>query len=322
MNVMEKVLKEKIDPALTVGNLSALGSRALGRQVEAVEASVLTGGCWNRVIAVSFHDEPEELVFKISPQERNAGIEREYAVLSFFTEDTDMPVPTPRLLDASGRIIPGTVLVMDRIPGRVLHHLYGLLGRTQRDAVSEQLGHFVGRLHQNRSRGFGGVELAPHERQTAWADFWLPRFDNVMREMTETDLLPPSFLEEVTRVRSRFPALLDIGAESTLTHYDIWSGNVMVNPNGSSAQITGFIDVPGHWADYARELSFMEMFGTADRRFYEVYAGYHALDEGFSVRKNVYNLKMHLKHISMYPDQSYYRQGARACLTYIQRFGA
>jgi hypothetical protein len=44
------------------------------------------------------------------------------------------------------------------------------------------------------------------------------------------------------------------------------------------------------------------------------------MDEGFTARKNVYNLKMHIKHISMYPDQSYYRQGARACLAYLQRY--
>ena len=85
--------------------------------------------------------------------------------------------------------------------------------------------------------------------------------------------------------------------------------------------MSGYIDVPGHWADYARELSFMEMFGVADGLFYDVYRSYHRLDEGFELRKNLYNLKMHMRHIMMYPDQSYYRQGARECLLYIQSHG-
>ena len=47
------------------------------------------------------------------------------------------------------------------------------------------------------------------------------------------------------------------------------------------SNIGGFLDVPGFWADYARELSFMEMFGSADSRFYEVYTSYHELDDAF-----------------------------------------
>lgn len=315
MNVMEQVLREKIDPALSAENLGILGSRALGRKVKAAGAEVLTGGCWNRVVGVSFENEPEDLVFKINPEPHNRGIEREFAVLRRFAEDTEMPVPVPRLLDTSGRTIPGSVLVMDRIPGRVLHQTYGFLGRRQKEDISEQLGHFVGRLHERRGKAFGGVELGEDERIGAWPDFWLPRFDSAVREISGSGLLPKAFLEEIAAVRPRLPAILEIGVESTLTHYDIWSGNVMAK----GGRITGFIDIPGYWADYARELSFMEMFGMADDRFYGVYRTYRSPDEGFTLRKNIYNLKMHIRHICMYPDQSTYRQGARACLAYIRR---
>ena len=333
---MEKVLKEKIDPSLNSANLNALGARALKMPVEAVSAGILTGGCWNRVISVSFRNvarkgdialkrdvssagETRELVFKINPEAGSRGLEREYAVLDFFARNTEMPVPVPRLLDSSGETIPGTVLIMDKIPGSVLHHLFGFLSRQQRESVSEQLGHFVGRLHERRSTGFGGIEFSETERQCSWADFWLPRFDKVFEEISGKDLLAASFLDTVADARKSFPALLDIGAESTLTHYDIWSGNVMAEQNGSSLKITGFIDIPGHWADYARELSFMEMFGCADDIFYSIYREYRRLDEGFALRKSIYNLKMHLKHITMYPDQSYYREGAKTCLAFIRR---
>jgi fructosamine-3-kinase len=333
---MEKVLKEKIDPSLNSANLSTLGARALKMPVEAVSAGILTGGCWNRVISVSFRDaalkgniahkgdtssagETMELVFKINPEVGSRSLEREYTVLDFFARNTEMPVPVPRLLDSSGEIIPGTVLVMDKIPGSVLHHLFGFLSRRQRESVSEQLGHFVGRLHERRSTGFGGVELSEGERRRSWSDFWLPRFDKVFEEISGKNLLAASFLDAVADARKSFPAFLNIGAESTLTHYDIWSGNVMAEQNGSSFKITGFIDIPGHWSDYARELSFMEMFGCADDIFYSVYREYRSLDEDFALRKNIYNLKMHLKHITMYPDQSYYREGADTCLAFIRR---
>lgn len=92
----------------------------------------------------------------------------------------------------------------------------------------------------------------------------------------------------------------------------------MVDFADGQAHVSGFIDIPGHWADYARELSFADMFGVADDTFYSHYSNHHRLDPGFTLRKSVYNLKMHLKHITMYPDQYYYRQGAEACLRTIQ----
>ena len=63
----------------------------------------------------------------------------------------------------------------------------------------------------------------------------------------------------------------------------------------------------------------MEMFGLASPRFYDRYWGAFPRDETFELRKNIYNLKMHLKHIMMYPDQGYYREGAEASLRFIRQ---
>jgi fructosamine-3-kinase len=313
---MERALRERIDPFLTEGNLSLLASRALGREVQAKTASVLTGGCWNRVLAVSTGE--SELVFKISSDIHNSRIEREYAVLDFFTRNTGMPVPRPLLLDSSGETIPGSLLVMEKIPGTVVHQLHGWLTQPMRNALSDQLGHLVGNLHKQRVEGFGGVELPPEKRCARWADFWLPRFDAVFEEAAGSNLLDGDFLDAVARARESFPRHLSRSVIGTLTHYDIWSGNIMGEISNGSFRVSGLLDIPGFWADYARELSFMEMFGTADARFYEVYRSYHELDEEYKIRKNIYNLKMHLKHVLMYPDQSYYRSGSAQCLSNLQ----
>ena len=318
MNVREAVLQEKIDPALTPENLSLLASRALGRPVQSEKADFLTGGCWNRVLGVSCAHGEDDLVFKISPVVGDAGLAREYLVLRYFQEHTDMPVPEALLADCSGEPIPGSLLIMRRMPGAVMHQLFGRLTASLRRSVSEQIGHTVGCLHGSRSTGFGGAEKAESERFGEWADFWLPRFDKAFEEISQKDLVDLPFLQAVEKERNGFPEILAIGPGSTLTHYDIWSGNVMLKTGGGGVRVSGYIDVPGHWADYARELSFMEMFGVADGLFYDVYRSYHRLDEGFELRKNLYNLKMHMRHIMMYPDQSYYRQGARECLSYVQ----
>jgi fructosamine-3-kinase len=329
VNVREEILREKIDPFLTRQRLSAIAQLAFAETDEGSEkpsieeVKVLSGGCWNRVVGVSFSTGQPQIVCKISPAEMDEKILREYRVLGFFASYTAMPVPRPLLVDTSGRLLPGTLLVMTQIPGVVLHRVFGLLTREMVDGLTDQIAAQIIELHKERSSGFGGVEVGEENRLKNWADFWLPRFDAVFAEVSSSGLVATDMLGQVERIRRRFSAALDIGRRSTLTHYDIWSGNVMVDFEGSGYPgnpfVSGYIDIPGYWADYARELSFMEMFGLASPRFYDRYWSAFPKDETFELRKNIYNLKMHLKHITMYPDQDYYRDGAQAALSFIQR---
>ncbi len=321
MNVQEQLLQERIDPSLVDPKLSELARRALKTDVTTHGYRVLTGGCWNRVIAVGLdgYEDADEVVFKISPKEDDAGIRREYDVLRYFNENTEMPVPEPLLFEGSGETIPGTLLIMRKLPGEVMHQCFHLLSRDHRERITRSIAGYVRDLHEKTERGFGGVELEPEKRHKRWADFWLPRFDSVMEEVSGGDYISSTMLSRIHELRPKFGDVLDIGEKSTLTHYDIWSGNVMIDTEASPPEVSGFIDVPGIFADYAREISFMVMFGVADERFFDIYRERHSLDAGFLVRLHMYNLKMHIKHITMYPRELYYRRGAEECLAYIQK---
>jgi fructosamine-3-kinase len=341
MNVQEQLLREKIDPHLTDANLTELAARALdggsdgaggGPPAEGAALAgapapdvrgyrVLTGGCWNRVIGVTAGDGSpggRPLVYKISPHEQDARILREFQVLRAFAEPDALRVPTPLWCD-DGRILPGTTLVMTRIPGVVMHQCYGMLTPEQQATVTDQIAGDLAALHNRRSTGFGGVEFTPDERSPTWAEFWLPRYDKALEDAAASDAVPPPLVDAARSVRDEFVPFLNIGPESTMTHYDIWSGNVMIDLHADPPGVSGYIDVPGFYADYARELSFAMMFGVADHRFFQRYLEHHDIDHGFSVRAAIYNLKMNIKHVMMYPDQYYYQQAAAECLEVIRR---
>lgn len=335
MNVQEELLRERVDPNLTdeaLGKVARLagrpdgeGSRSRGDDLaegggtpESTRVNgyrVLTGGCWNRVIGV--HHGERNLVYKISPHADDEKILREYEVLSVFAERSPLPVPRPLYLDR-GNILPGTTLVMSRIPGDVMHGCFGYLAGRDRERITERIAEDLAALHQNKGRGFGGVELGEDERCRHWPDFWLPRFDAVIEEARAGTAVPGSLLEGVEELRPHLREPLEIGDESTMTHYDIWSGNVMIDIDSRRPQVSGYIDVPGYYADYARELSFAILFGVADRRFFVTYLRHHTLDAGFELRVNIYNLKMNIRHIMMYPSESFYRRGAEENLAFIR----
>lgn len=324
MNVQEALLQERVDPYLSDGLLTELARRALqvadgsdATDVARVRGyEILTGGCWNRVIGIEA--DGRRLVCKISPHPHDEKIVREFEVLSVFAERTDLPVPQPLALDADGELVPGTTLVMSRVPGAVMHECFGLLNYGQRRGIVDQIAGDIAELHRIAGYGFGGVELPPAERHEAWPDFWLPRFDRVIDEAAASGSVPAPLIEGAREVRPHLRPHIDIGTESTMTHYDVWSGNVMIDVEADPPRVSGYIDVPGYYADYARELSFAMLFGVANRRFFETYLRTHTLDDGFELRANIYNLKMNIKHVQMYPSQLVYQHGAAENLRFVR----
>lgn len=322
MNVQEAMLRERMDPYLTPDRLAELaGGPVSGYQL-------LTGGCWNRVIGVQAGG--RDVVLKISPHDNDENIIREHSVLEVFARETELPVPRPIRLDAGGPggkgtdgkdggVLPGTTLVMSRVPGRVMHECFAYLDSSDRSRLIDEIAEDITALHEHRGRGFGGVELPPEERLEVWPDFWLPRLDRVLDEAEQSEAVPRGLLAEARELRPHLYSLLDIGADSVLTHYDIWAGNVMIDIDADPPRVSGYIDVPGFYADYARELSFAMLFGIADERFLETYGRRHVLDDGFRLRTHIYNLRTNLKHIQMYPSEPIYRNGAVQNLHAIRR---
>lgn len=319
MNVQEELLKRKIDPHLNPRILSQLCEEATGEPLSVDRWESLSGGCWNRVVRVDFSQDRASLVMKISPHPEDPKVINEYRVHRRFETIEALRTPAPLLLDTSRKRIPGTVFVMEHLPGTVMHACFGLLSPEARARIIQSLADDLAGLHQIREEGFGSCALSAEEREDRWADFWLPRFDAVFSEVEGSGLIDEAFLERVRRIRPEFGTALEVGTDATLTHYDIWSGNILIDTDSPDGpRIAGYLDLSGFFADYARELSFAEMFGLADGAFYRRYQARHRIDPGFRLRASLYNLKMSLRHVQMYPSEGYYRRLAADCLAFIE----
>lgn len=318
INVQEALLREKIDPWLTETNLSALATAALGVKTRCHDPVVLTGGCWNRVIAASIDDGSHSLVFKVTPKRADADLQREFDVLRYFRAHTALPVPEVYLVDTTGDRVPGSVLVMAKAPGVALEQLNDRLSDGERAEVAAQMAGHIADLHKQQAAGFGGLELTALERAATWPEFWLPRLDQTLAETREKRRDLHDLLAGIDAIRDALPALLDIGARGTLTHYDIWGGNVMVHFVDNRPYVSAYLDAFGYYADYAREIS--SMFGLGGQRFMDVYTQRHGLDDTFDVRHAIYSLKMSLQMACMYKDTSRPVDLATGFLQKVQHF--
>ena len=214
MNVQEESLQQEIDPYLTNENISAFATESLGVRTHCDGYSVLTGGCWNRVISVSTNNGKKDLVLKITLKKHDANLKREFDVLRYFRKNTSMPVPEPFLLDLAGERIPGSVLVMEKLSGTVLHQVIQSFSYEERKIISEEIASYIADLHSKQVIGFGGVELPAEERLAKWTDIWIPRFDATIIETQEKGCVDDKLLSEIAEMRPYLYQLLDIAVLS------------------------------------------------------------------------------------------------------------
>ena len=82
----------------------------------------------------------------------------------------------------------------------------------------------------------------------------------------------------------------------SLLHGDLWGGNFSADKNGSPV----VFDPATYFGDREADLAMTELFGGFDRAFYASYENAWALDEGYRVRKMLYNLYHVLNHFNLF----------------------
>ncbi|MGD8854172.1 MAG: fructosamine kinase family protein, partial [Gammaproteobacteria bacterium] len=77
---------------------------------------------------------------------------------------------------------------------------------------------------------------------------------------------------------------------------DLWSGNYSFTRAGEPA----IFDPAVYYGDREADLAMTELFGGFDRRFYSAYQASWPLDDGYPVRKVLYNLYHVLNHFNLF----------------------
>jgi fructosamine-3-kinase len=96
--------------------------------------------------------------------------------------------------------------------------------------------------------------------------------------------------------------LADLGAffqnyrpAPSLLHGDLWSGNV-----GVARQQPVVFDPAVYYGDRETDVAMTELFGGFSGRFYQAYRETWPLDDGYPVRKTLYNLYHVLNHFNLF----------------------
>jgi fructosamine-3-kinase len=115
-------------------------------------------------------------------------------------------------------------------------------------------------------------------------------------------ILPVKARKQIARVHERLERLLAHADCPRLIHADLWSTNIMAQPDEFGKWwICGMLDPLCKYAHAEAEIAYMELFKTVTPAFLRAYQSTHRLpSEYHGVRKHVYQMYELINHLQLF----------------------
>jgi fructosamine-3-kinase len=271
-----------------------------GTAAELAEVLPLDGGCISTTLKLKLIDGTQAVV-KISPHRVDRSYEEESYQLDLLRR---LGLPTPHVyaqhtgtLDA-----PFSYILLQFISGVDLALAKRRCGAAQFDHLQDELGQLIARLHQKTSQTYSRLTPQGPKLFDSWCNFFHDVFDPVWHEAQQCGLLSVKQRKLVARIHDRLDQLLLHGDQPRLVHWDIWSSNVLVEPNGNGDwHVSAILDPSCKFAHTEAELAYVDLFKTGTSAFFKAYQRSHRLpDAYYRVRKPIYQLYFLLNHLQLF----------------------
>jgi fructosamine-3-kinase len=183
----------------------------------------------------------------------------------------------------------------------VLEHLE--LNRAS-PASERLLGQQLACLHQQVQPYFGwhrdntiGSTLQCNQQNNNWLNFWREQRLGFQLQLAEKNGYGGHLQTSGERLCSELAALF-IGYTPlpSLLHGDLWAGNAGADKQGNPV----IFDPACYYGDREADLAMTELFGGFSRDFYAAYQDVWSLNEGYNMRKLLYNLYHILNHLNLF----------------------
>jgi protein-ribulosamine 3-kinase len=195
-----------------------------------------------------------------------------------------------------------------------------------RSGVSSErlLGQQLAHLHQQPQSSFGwhcdntiGSTLQPNHQNHDWIKFWREQRLGFQLQLAAKNGYGGRLQSSGERLCSELSTLFTgYTPTPSLLHGDLWSGNVASDTKGNPV----IFDPACYYGDREADIAMTELFGGFSSNFYAAYHDVWALDKGYQVRKQLYNLYHILNHLNLF-GSGYLRQAENTVARLLTEIG-
>ncbi|MDX8390779.1 MAG: fructosamine kinase family protein [Mariprofundaceae bacterium] len=163
------------------------------------------------------------------------------------------------------------------------------LHRYQSDQFSDQFGW----IHNNTIGSTPQINTPNHH----WIDFYSEQRLGRQLDLAKQRGSSRTLQEKGECLRSHLPAFFaDYTPIPSLLHGDLWQGNKACDSGGNPV----IFDPAIYYGDRETDLAMTTLFGGFSQHFYRAYHEAWRLDDGYEVRKDLYNLYHILNHANLF----------------------
>ena len=231
--------------------------------------------------------------------------------------NTGVPVPTVLVFDNSKTHAPYTFIIMTKLEGVPLAHVWNNLSTEQQIQVAYDAGRYLAMIHDVSFEGFGTLQTL---RFTKWFERVIAQVESDTTEATYLRQLDASVAERIRNTFDEHHSMLDIGKQGKLLHGDFQFKNILYH----QGRITGIIDF--EWAnagdpcwDFRLEETWEADCVGSRRYIYDGYASYRPIDDDQMLRVRLYKMLQYVNEVIFYSQD---QPNPKELQRYLKRLNA
>ena len=245
-----QVIERAADSAqrpLTPGQVDAIVRRAFGDRTRVASAVELGDGTYNTTFRIVL-ETGEELILRAAPEparqfrSERGFLRNEHAAAPYFAPIAAL-LPRTLAVDFTHDLVGRDYVIQTVVPGVPAPE--GLAGyeRSEWGSFFRGLGQISRKIHSVRGPGFGPVAgpLA-----ATWSEALGTQLDLIAQDLDDLGL-DAADVRALAETARRRRDLLDRIAEPRLLHGDLWTINVMIEPNAPEPTVSGVFDCDRTW---------------------------------------------------------------------------
>lgn len=272
----------------------------IAQQISAAETLIFTvtqvepvgGGCVSKAYRLrgTCLQQTVSYFVKINNVRLESMFAAEQAGLIEINASQTLRVPRPV---CSGSLADQAFLVLEYVQsGRASPRSDQLLG----EQLAAMHRHTAGQYGWNMDNAIGATPQI-NTPATDWIEFWRRQRLAYQLQLAERHGYGGRWLQRAELLLLEMDALFASHLPAaSLLHGDLWSGNTTVDMEGRPL----VYDPAVYYGDRETDLAMTELFGRFAPRFYQAYQSVWPLDDGYALRKTLYNLYHILNHLNLF----------------------
>ncbi|MDO9161157.1 MAG: fructosamine kinase family protein [Methylococcaceae bacterium] len=184
-------------------------------------------------------------------------------------------------------------LVLDYIPLKSKTAQADILLGQQLAMLHQQIKPYFGWQQDNTIGSTAQLNRAKHH----WVDFWREQRLGFQLQLAAQNGFGGRLQTQGQQLQADLEVFFNgFQPQPCLLHGDLWGGNAAADAAGQPV----IFDPACYYGDRETDIAMTELFGGFGADFYVAYNESYALDVGFKVRKNLYNLYHILNHLNLF----------------------